>query len=62
MALDLGRYLVYGELLNTRRNSVHGWLGLEGMDCKLHSELTGNCEPDLQADYPELGDPDPQPE
>lgn len=47
MAIALGKYLVYGELFNTRRNSVHGWLGLIGLECAMHLELTGNCEPDL---------------
>ena len=31
MALEPGKYLVCGELLNTRHNSVHGWLGLIGL-------------------------------
>lgn len=47
MALQLGRYVAYGELYNTRRNSVHGWLGLMGMDNTVCFELSGNCESDL---------------
>lgn len=47
MALQLGEYVVYGELRNTSRNSVFGWLGLNGMDHQISFELTGNCEDDL---------------
>lgn len=47
MSLQLGSYVAYGELRNTCRNSVWGWLGLTGMDHTILLELTGNCEPDL---------------
>jgi len=50
MAIELGKYLVYGELFNTRRNSTHGWLGLLGMECQILLQLTGNCDPDLDFD------------
>jgi len=47
MALQLGQFAAYGELWNTHRNSVCGWLGLMGMDIQIRLELTGNCESDL---------------
>lgn len=47
MALELGKYVVYGELYNTRHNSVHGWLGMLGMSSMVHFDLTGNCDADL---------------
>ena len=47
MALRLGEYLAYGELFNVRKHSVHGWLGLMGLECRMQLELSGDCEPDL---------------
>ena len=47
MALRLGGLVTGGELINTRRNSTHGFLNLEGSDRVLVFELTGNCDPDL---------------
>lgn len=47
MAYRLNDAVICGELINTRRNSVHGWLGLRGCDRPLKFELTGNCDPDL---------------
>ena len=47
MALRLGEHVVCGELNNTRKNTVFGWLGLRGFDRPLTFELTGNCDPDL---------------
>jgi hypothetical protein len=47
MALRLSESVVCGELMNTRRNSVHGWLRLRGVDQLLSLQLTGNCSADL---------------
>jgi hypothetical protein len=47
MTLELGKYVAYGEIFATRKNCVHGWIGMMGMDTAVHFELTGNCEPDL---------------
>jgi hypothetical protein len=47
MALRLGDWVVEGELINTRKNSVHGWLRLRDHDAPLALHLTGNCDPDL---------------
>ena len=47
MALRLGNQVVRGEIFNTRRHSVHGWLELRDWDRPLLLELTGNCDPDL---------------
>lgn len=47
MTLRLGDLVVQGELFNTRRYSVHGWLELEGSDRPLMFNLTGDCAADL---------------
>ena len=47
MALRLNELVCCGELLNTRLNSVHGYLGLRGFERPLVFELTGNCAADL---------------
>jgi hypothetical protein len=47
MAFRLNDAAICGELINTRKNSVHGWLGLRGTSRRLIFELTGNCDPDL---------------
>ncbi|GMU24120.1 MAG: hypothetical protein AMXMBFR13_41970 [Phycisphaerae bacterium] len=47
MAYRLGDVVVCGELLNTRKNCTHGWLGLRGVNRCVHFELTGNPAPDL---------------
>lgn len=47
MALRLGDWVVGGEIINTRKNSVHGWLRLRDHDAPLALHLTGNCDPDL---------------
>lgn len=47
MALRLGDLVVRGEIFNTARYSVHGWLELRGWDHPMMLQLTGNCDPDL---------------
>lgn len=47
MALRFSGFVIRGELDNRRRNSVHGWLELRGMDGPFVFDLTGNCDPDL---------------
>ena len=47
MALRLNDLVVCGEIFNTRKNSVHGWLELRDVEQPLDFELTGNCDPDL---------------
>lgn len=47
MVLQLSDVVVCGEIINTRKNSVHGWLGLRDRDTPLPLQLTGNCAPDL---------------
>jgi len=47
MALRLTDLVVRGEIDNTRKNSVHGWLGLLGTDRPVILSLTGDCHPDL---------------
>ncbi len=51
MAIRLNDLVVCGEINNNTKNSVHGWLGLEGHKDPLVFELTGNCEPDLAGQY-----------
>ena len=51
MTLELGKYVAYGEIFATRRNSVHGWIGMMGMDTAVNFDLTGNCEPDLAGQH-----------
>lgn len=47
MALRLSDWVVRGELFNTSRNQVHGWIELKGVEHPLMIELTGNCDSDL---------------
>jgi len=47
MALRLGNRVVRGEIFNTARYSVHGWLELRDWDHPLMLQLTGKCDPDL---------------
>lgn len=47
MAIRLGDVVVCGELFNTRKNCVHGYLGFRGFPRSLVFELTGNPSPDL---------------
>jgi hypothetical protein len=47
MAFRISENVVCGELFNTRKNSVHGWLGLRGFRRPLTLDLTGNPSDDL---------------
>jgi len=47
MALQLSDVVLCGEIINTNKNSVHGWLGIRDRDTPLLLQLTGNCAPDL---------------
>src|SRR5574337_883757 len=47
MALRLNDLVLSGELFNTRKNSVHGYLRLRDFERPLVFELTGNCDADL---------------
>lgn len=47
MAFRLGEHVVCGEIINTHKNSVHGWLGLRGVEQPVMLQLTGNCDSDL---------------
>ena len=47
MALRLGDHVVCGEIFNTRRNGVHGYIGLRGLQRPVLLQLVGNCAPDL---------------
>ncbi len=47
MALRLAEYVLAGELFNTQKNSVHGYLWLRDCDRPILLQLTGNCLPDL---------------
>jgi hypothetical protein len=47
MTLHLTEYIRGGEIINSRKNSVHGYLSLLGSDRPLVLQLTGNCSADL---------------
>ena len=47
MAFRLGDAVIRGELFNTSKYSVHGWLQLRDQEQRLIFELTGDCDPDL---------------
>ncbi|MBI2422292.1 MAG: hypothetical protein HYV27_05635 [Candidatus Hydrogenedentes bacterium] len=65
MAVRLGEYVVYGELLNTRQYGTHGFLAMraetEGDEHIIRFELTGDCARDLKGKhvrfFPEEGAP-----
>lgn len=42
MPCDISKYVVCGEVYSTRRNTVQGWLGLQGWKISYMFELTGN--------------------
>jgi len=43
MTLHLSDYVSGGEIINTNRNSVHGFISLRGSDRPIVLQLTGNC-------------------
>ncbi|MBS0204892.1 MAG: hypothetical protein JSS49_18450 [Planctomycetes bacterium] len=47
MTLHLSKYVSGGEIINTRNNSIHGYVALRGCDRPIVLQLTGNCSPDL---------------
>jgi hypothetical protein len=47
MAFRLGDAVIRGELFNTSKYSVHGWIQLRDQEQRLIFELTGDCDPDL---------------
>lgn len=47
MTWRIGELVEFGELLNTRKNTVHGWLKFRGREQLVLLQLTGNCESDL---------------
>ena len=47
MTLNLSEHVQSGEIINTRKNSVHGYLTLREFDRPLVLQLTGNCSADL---------------
>lgn len=51
MALQLGEFVLRGEIINTDRYSVHGYLELRGCDRPLVFNLTGDCAADLQGKH-----------
>ncbi|MBN1342345.1 MAG: hypothetical protein JXQ73_06675 [Phycisphaerae bacterium] len=48
MVLRLDNLVECGEIINTTKYSVHGWLGLKGREGPLVLDLTGDCDPDLR--------------
>ena len=50
MAFRIGEYVLRGELRNTRRNSVYGWIEF-APDYGIHIELTGNFSGALQGKH-----------
>ncbi len=66
MTLHLSDYVSGGEIINTSRNSVHGFIGLHGCDRPIVLQLTGNCGPNLSGlhfrfESPGQLDPDAEP-
>ena len=47
MVMRIGPMVACGEILNTHKNTVHGWLGLRDREEVVMICLTGNPEPDL---------------
>ncbi len=47
MTLNLSDHIRSGEIVNTRKNSVHGYLTLRDFDRPIVLQLTGNCSEDL---------------
>ncbi len=47
MPMYLSNAVICGEIINTTKNSVYGWLGLRDREAPVPLHLTGNCSPDL---------------
>ncbi len=47
MVWNLSDVVVFGEIINTRANSVHGYLAFRDRDQPVLVQLTGNCGPEL---------------
>lgn len=47
MTLHLSEYVSGGEIINTRQNSIHGYIALRGCGRPIVLQLTGNGSPDL---------------
>lgn len=47
MPLELGKYVVAGEIINRRRNLTHGWLALRDGEQPVILQFTGNPSADL---------------
>jgi hypothetical protein len=69
MALRLDKWVVRGEIINLRRNAVHGWIALNGVEQPMMIDLTGNCDADLagchiqfeaRAEYADAAEPLPK--
>lgn len=48
MAFRLGDWVICGEIFNTKRYSVHGWIELRDAEQPLSLDLTGDCDDDLK--------------
>ncbi len=51
MVLELGEFVLQGEIINTEPYSVHGYLELRGCDRPLVFQLTGDCAEDLRGKH-----------
>lgn len=51
MTLYLSEYVCGGEIINSRKNSVHGYLAFHGCDRPLILQLTGNCSGDMSGQH-----------
>ncbi|MEM7558718.1 MAG: hypothetical protein AAF394_06315 [Planctomycetota bacterium] len=58
MTLRIGQFIVAGELRNSRRNRVYGWIQL-GSECEIQLELTGNFSESLGTEYLAFEAPEP---
>ena len=51
MSLDLSKYVSGGEIINSRRNSVHGFVMLRGCERPIVLQLTGNLSSNLAGQH-----------
>lgn len=51
MTLYLSEYVCGGEIINSRKNSVHGYLAFHGCDRPLILQLTGNCTGEMAGQH-----------